>query len=62
MDTAVCGMLLSLAGNLSICQIVNPEKTVRLELSRKILKDLSIQLPKEQSPIRQQIEYNRIRF
>lgn len=45
MDTAACGMLLSLAGNLSICQIVNPEKTVRLELSRKILKDLSIQLP-----------------
>ena len=45
MDTAACGMLLSLAGNLSICQIVNPEKTVRLELSRKILKDLRIQLP-----------------
>ena len=35
MDTAACGMLLSLAGNLSICQIVNPEKTVRLELSQK---------------------------
>ncbi|MDO4394333.1 MAG: acetamidase/formamidase family protein [Bacillota bacterium] len=45
MDTASCGMLLSLAGNLIICQIVNPQKTVRMELSTEILQSLGVELP-----------------
>jgi len=31
------GMLLSLAGNLAVCQLVNPLKTVRCELSARLL-------------------------
>ena len=31
------GMLLSLAGDLHTCQVVNPNKTMRMELSKKIL-------------------------
>ena len=31
------GMLLSVAGNLSVCQVVDPEKTFRMELPRSIM-------------------------
>ena len=29
------GMLLSMAGNLKVCQVVNPNKTMRLELDKR---------------------------
>jgi len=32
------GMLLSVAGNLCICQVVDPEKTCRMELPRTVTK------------------------
>ena len=32
------GMLLSIAGNLRVCQIVDPEKTFRMELPRSVTK------------------------
>lgn len=38
-------MLLSLAGDLRICQIVDPEVTVRMEVRRDVLSDLGITLP-----------------
>lgn len=38
------GMLLSLKGNLIICQIVNPLKTVRMEISRSITEAYRIDL------------------
>lgn len=34
------GMLLSAAGNLQFCQVVDPKKTVRMEMSKKILRTL----------------------
>ena len=36
MDAHDAGMLLSIAGNLRVCQIVDPEKTFRMELPRSI--------------------------
>ena len=37
MDVHEAGMLLSVAGNLRICQIVDPEKTCRMELPRSVM-------------------------
>ncbi|MDD7146904.1 MAG: acetamidase/formamidase family protein, partial [Lachnospiraceae bacterium] len=34
MEAVDAGILLTLAGNLAVCQVVNPLKTVRLELSK----------------------------
>ena len=36
MDAHEAGMLLSLAGNLRVCQVVDPEKTFRMELPRSV--------------------------
>ena len=38
------GMLLSLKGNLIICQIVNPLKTVRMEIDRNVAEAYHIDL------------------
>lgn len=38
MDAHDAGMLLSIAGNLRVCQIVDPEKTFRMELPRSVTK------------------------
>lgn len=38
-------MLMSLEGNLVICQIVNPLKTVRCEFPMKILECYGVKLP-----------------
>lgn len=46
---ADAGMLLSLVGDLRICQAVNPLKTCRIEVPRSILADLEIVLPLENS-------------
>lgn len=40
MDDVRAGMLVSLLGNLVVCQIVNPLKTIRCEFTLKVLKDL----------------------
>ena len=37
------GMLLSIAGNLCVCQVVDPEKTFRMELPRSVTKAYSYQ-------------------
>ena len=37
LDADDASMLLDMAGNLIICQIVNPMKTVRMELSKELL-------------------------
>lgn len=37
MDDLQAGMLLSLCGNLIICQVVDPKKTVRMEIAKKDL-------------------------
>ena len=39
------GMLLSLAGDLRICQAVDPNKTCRMELPLAILDQLGYQFP-----------------
>ena len=39
MDDVKAGMLMSLLGNLAVCQIVNPLKTVRCEFPLKVLED-----------------------
>lgn len=39
------GMLLSLAGDLRICQAVDPNKTCRMELPLSILKDIGYEFP-----------------
>ncbi|MGB4370260.1 MAG: acetamidase/formamidase family protein [Dethiobacteria bacterium] len=39
------GMLMSLAGQLKCCQVVNPEKTVRFEFPKYILKEYGYQMP-----------------
>lgn len=44
LSKADIGMLLSLEGNLVICQIVDPQKTVRMEISSDILGSLGIVL------------------
>lgn len=38
MDAHDAGMLLSIAGNLCVCQVVDPEKTFRMELPRSVTK------------------------
>ena len=38
MDAHDAGMLLSIAGNLRVCQVVDPEKTFRMELPRSVTK------------------------
>lgn len=38
MDGHDAGMLLSIAGNLRVCQVVDPEKTFRMELPRNVTK------------------------
>lgn len=38
-------MLLSLVGDLRVCQAVNPRKTCRMEVPRTVLADLGIRLP-----------------
>jgi len=38
MDGHEAGMLLSIAGNLRVCQVVDPEKTFRMELPRSVTK------------------------
>ncbi|WP_368654938.1 acetamidase/formamidase family protein [Ornithinibacillus sp. 4-3] len=44
LSAAEAGMLLSLVGDLKICQIVNPLKTTRMELPRNILEKYNITL------------------
>jgi amidase len=38
-------MLLSLAGDLRVCQVVNALKTCRMELARAVLDQLGLDLP-----------------
>ena len=38
-------MLLSLAGDLRVCQVVNALKTCRMELGRAVLDQLGLDLP-----------------
>ena len=38
MDGHEAGMLMSIAANLRVCQIVDPEKTFRMELPRSVTK------------------------
>lgn len=38
MDAHEAGMLMSVAGNLRVCQIVDPKKTFRMELTRSVTK------------------------
>ena len=45
MDVHDCAMLLSLRGNLSVCQIVDPQLTVRMGIEMGILDAYEVQLP-----------------
>jgi amidase len=45
LSLADAAMLLSLVGDLRICQAVNPLKSCRLEVPRSVLADLGIELP-----------------
>lgn len=45
MDVYDCAMLLSLRGNLSVCQIVDPQLTVRMGIENEILDAYGVQLP-----------------
>jgi amidase len=45
MDVYDCAMLLSLKGNLSVCQIVDPQLTVRMGIEMGILDAYEVQLP-----------------
>lgn len=45
MDTYEAGMLLSLQGDLRICQVVDPLMTVRMELSKDLLQKYNYELP-----------------
>jgi amidase len=38
------GMLMSLVGELKFCQVVDPEKTVRFEFPKKVLKEFGFKL------------------
>jgi amidase len=40
------GMLMSLVGSLKFCQVVDPEKTVRFEFPKSVLKEYGYSLPK----------------
>lgn len=39
------GMLMSLVGSLKFCQVVDPEKTVRFEFPKSVLKEYGYELP-----------------
>ena len=39
------GMLMSAAGSLRICQVVDPAKTVRFEFPKRVLAQFGYQLP-----------------
>lgn len=45
MDVYDCAMLLSLKGNLSVCQIVDPQLTVRMGIDQSILDAYQVVLP-----------------
>ncbi len=45
MDVYDCAMLLSLAGDLSVCQIVDPQLTVRMGIDQSILDAYEVTLP-----------------
>lgn len=45
MDVYDCAMLLSLKGNLSVCQIVDPQLTVRMGIEESILDAYDVVLP-----------------
>lgn len=45
MDVYDCAMLLSLKGNLSVCQIVDPQLTVRMGIDESILDAYEVKLP-----------------
>lgn len=45
MDVYDCAMLLSLKGNLSVCQIVDPQLTVRMGIDQSILDAYAVKLP-----------------
>jgi amidase len=40
------GMLMSLVGALKFCQVVDPEKTVRFEFPKSVLKEYGYELPR----------------
>ena len=40
------GMLMSLVGSLKFCQVVDPEKTVRFEFPKSVLKEYGYELPR----------------
>ena len=45
MDACEAAMLLSLKGDLAVCQIVDPARTVRMEIDEHILDDYGVVLP-----------------
>ena len=45
MDVYDCGMLLSLKGDLAVCQIVDPQLTVRMGIDQSILDAYEVKLP-----------------
>jgi len=45
MDVHDCAMLLSLVGDLSVCQIVDPQLTVRMGIDQSILDAYEVCLP-----------------
>ena len=45
MDVHDCAMLLSLVGDLSVCQIVDPQLTVRMGIDQSILDTYEVKLP-----------------
>lgn len=45
MDVYDCAMLLSLKGDLSVCQIVDPQLTVRMGIDQSILDAYGVVLP-----------------
>ena len=45
MDVYDCAMLLSLVGDLSVCQIVDPQLTVRMGIDQSILDAYEVKLP-----------------
>lgn len=42
MSLEEAGMLLSAMGNLEFCQVVDPKRTVRMEMKKTVLKSLGI--------------------
>jgi len=45
MNVYDCAMLLSIKGDLAVCQIVDPARTVRMEIDEGILDACGVQLP-----------------